>query len=222
MYLIKDEVKDGFVYAGRIVFKKFTIEYNLWNKSCHLKFMADEDYTLGIAFPPVALWFSFGNAHYKHKEISIAFHCNSLWWNFWTNTMEWSSKTPRWRHGCFDFADFFLGKREYLRKIVEERDIDIPMPEGIYKAHVKLCEDNWKRPRWFSSTIKRIDADIPRGIPHQGKGENSWDCGEDGCFGMCCPARSIADGVGKIVGSVLHDRVRYGGWDDWNYKRQKK
>ncbi|MBA7632419.1 hypothetical protein ES703_39965 [subsurface metagenome] len=27
--------------------------------------------------------------------------------------------------------------------------------------------------------------------------------------------------VGKIVGSILHDRIRYGGWGDWNYKSKE-
>ncbi|MBA7632417.1 hypothetical protein ES703_39963 [subsurface metagenome] len=222
MYLIKDKIKDGFIYQGRVIFKRFKIEYNLWSRFCHLEFCANEDYTISAALPPVALWFSFGNAHYKEKEISIEFHHNSLWWNFWTSNMGWSSKTPYWRRGSFDFADFLLGRSKYARKVIEERDVEIPMPEKTYSAHVELCEDTWKRPRWFSKTIKRIDAKIPKGIPHQGKGENSWDCGEDGCFGMCCPARSIAIGVGKIVGSVLHDRIRYGGWGDWNYQKRNK
>lgn len=172
---------------------------------------------ISLAIPLFTIYISWNDN--SDKEISFYIYEWTIWWNLWTSTMEWSSKTPRWRHGCWCIPDTFLGRKKYLREIIEERTVQIPMPEGCYEANIKLCKDTWKRPLWFADSIMRIDADIPKGIPHSGKGENSWDCGEDGCFGMCCPANTIAEGVGEIVGSVLKDRVRYGGWQEWNYHK---
>src|SRR5690606_38230523 len=82
-----------------------------------------------------------------------------------------------------------------------------------------LCLDTWSRPRWFPKMVKRIEIEMGEPIPHQGKGENSWDCGVDGTYSYTAPAESIADGVGGLVGSVLSTRIRYGGWRDWNFQR---
>lgn len=219
MYFIKGKVKDGFVIAGRLVFKHLKIEYHLWSSSFGFRFSADENYIFSISIPPVSLYLVFGNGKYREKEISISVHNWAIWWNFWTSFNEWKSSAPKYRNGSFHIDDFLLGKRKYKRTILEDRPVSIPMPEKNYQANIKLCRDTWKRSRWFTQTIMRIDADIIEGIPHEGKGTAEYNCGEDRTWGMCCPATSIADGVGKIVGSVLHDRVRYGGWNDWNYKR---
>lgn len=84
------------------------------------------------------------------------------------------------------------------------------MPEGCYPATVKIEERTWKRPRWFRKT--RVDAyvDIPDGIPHEGKGTASWNCGEDGLFGCGCEGDSIEKAVGHTVATVLDYRRRYG------------
>ena len=207
--------------SGRIFFKHWHIEYHFWSTHCHIYFERGgygDNYVFSFAIPPIAIWLCWGITYKENREISLKIHNGCLWWNFWTDSNEWNSKTPKWRRECFHIDDFFLGKPKYSREIIEERDVEIPMPEGCYKAHIKLCEDTWTR-RWTKKIIKRIDADIPNGIPHEGKGENSWDCGIDGCFGMCAPAKSIAEGVGIIVGSVLHDRIKYGGWNDWKWNK---
>ena len=94
-------------------------------------------------------------------------------------------------------------------------------PEGTYQAHAVLEELVWSRPRWFKERMTRVDFEIPNGIPHAGKGENSWDCGDDATFGMSTgECKSIPEGIGKLVGSCLQTRIRYGGWGDYEWKRE--
>jgi hypothetical protein len=50
-------------------------------------------------------------------------------------------------------------------------------------------------------------------VPFPGKGENSWDCGEDATHGYYGPAASIEDAVGNLVTSTLKRRRKYGGRD---------
>jgi hypothetical protein len=97
------------------------------------------------------------------------------------------------------------------------------MPEGAYQGTAKLVLYEWSRPRWFTKRMKRCEIRVPAGIPHEGKGDNSWDCGADATFGMTTgECSSIPQGVGLLVGSVLRDRVEYGGWGDRNWNKQRE
>lgn len=156
------------------------------------------------------------------REFNISFHNGGVWWSFWNDPNSWSSKTPKWKHGNFNFIDFALGRSNCTHTLVEERNVLIPMPEKAYQATAKLEDWVWRRPRWFAKRLKRVTIDIPNGIPKAGKGENSWDCGDDATFGMTTgECNSIPEGVGQLVTSMLKDRVRYGGWKDWSWKREE-
>jgi hypothetical protein len=58
------------------------------------------------------------------------------------------------------------------------------------------------------------DVEIPGGIPFNGKGENSWDCGTDGLFGSSFPIDvlegSVSKCIGKVVENVMDSRFKYG------------
>jgi hypothetical protein len=131
----------------------------------------------------------------------------------------------KWRDIYFNITDFILGDRQYNSVLVEEADIDIPMLEGSYPAHIEIREDTWKRPRWpIKQVVKRAHIDMAehKGIPHPGKGESSWNCGDDATNGLCCPASSISEAVGKMVSNVYHSRIRYGGYDCLNWNKYKE
>lgn len=153
--------------------------------------------------------FGYSNANFIDLSLSREDDV-SLRWQFGGDTMSWSSKTPKWKHGNFSITDFVLGKREYAEGDQEVHRVKIPMPEGAYDATVALGVDRWERPRWFPLTIRRARVDVPLGIPFPGKGENSWDCGEDCSFGFTGPAENVEDAIGKQVASVLRNRRRNG------------
>lgn len=155
------------------------------------------------------------------RVIGVAIHDGSIWIDLWNDPMEWSSEDPKWWTTTIHVIDILLGKPKYSRRVLESRDVDIPMPERSYKAKAQLCLDSWSRSRWFSKSIKTINVDLEEPIPFQGKGENSWDCGVDGTSSYSGPAKSIPDGVGNLVGSVLSTRIRYGGWCDWNFTKKR-
>jgi hypothetical protein len=134
--------------------------------------------------------------------------------------MESRRDDPWWWHQYFDLGDIFFGHTTCAKEVLEERNVLIPMPEKSYESTAKLMLYTWTRPRWFSKSLKRVEIDVPEGLPHEGKGENSWDMGVDRTFGMITDeCHSIAEGVGKLVGSVLNRRVRYGGYGDWNWQK---
>jgi hypothetical protein len=138
--------------------------------------------------------------------------------NLFADTMGWKKGDRKW---CFFISDMIKGNHSVSKTIIEERDILIPMPEKSYQAHAILADWTWKYPRWFSKKVRRCEIDIPDGIPHAGKGENSYDCGDDATFGITTGrVKNIPIAVGNLVGSILNDRVRYGGWSDWNFQRK--
>ncbi len=134
----------------------------------------------------------------------------SLWvgdFASWSRTFPWCRW---WRQGSFDFRNL-LGKQTYRRWDVGNAiEIQIPMPEGVYAALAQRETARWKRPLWFAKVRDFVDVKIPKGIPFAGKGENSWDCGDDGLFGYGVEGHSIEKAIGHGVESVLASRRKYG------------
>lgn len=155
------------------------------------------------------------NVYGQHTfmDVHVATEDVVLRWQFGGNDFEWSNKTPKWKNGSFNLSDFALGRRDYEEGEAEVHSVKIPMPEGAYDATVKLHTDTWRRARWFPVSIHRATIDVPVGIPFPGKGENSYDCGEDATYGFTGPVESLEDAIGKQVSSVLRNRRRYGGWN---------
>lgn len=184
----------------------------------------DETFGLDIAIPGISLWFHLElpilyNKIPEDRTISLRFHDRSVWWKLWANPMEWSSKTPRWRDGCFHFDDFLFGRMNHTEKVlVGPINIEIPMPEGVYQATYTLSEATWTRSRrWFGffpKPIQRLcgEIEIKEGIPFSGKGENSYDCGDDGLYGSTFSPDSyaISEAVEHVQKTVFDYRKRYG------------
>lgn len=185
----------------------------------------DEDWTASLQLGLVGLYLSICPTRRlvlrKAREVGIRFHGGAAWWKLWTHRDEWTSTTPRWRDGNFNLIDFLLGRSVCTQTMIEAREVLIPMPEKAYWANAELIEFCWKRPRWPARKMLRCSIDIPGGIPHAGKGENSWDCGDDATFGMTTgKCASIVDGIGQLVTSCLRTRVKNGGWSDFNWTRE--
>lgn len=149
----------------------------------------------------------YGDPH----SIGIRIFSSAIWWSLWENEHQSSSRDPWWQRGNIHLDDFFLGKRRSERTKLEEKDVVIPLPEGSYPAHCTLEKMTFRRPRWFTETYYFAKIEVPQGIPHEGKGENSWDCGEDRTYGISCPAKTYEEAIGTLVESVLRDRRKYDG-----------
>lgn len=122
-----------------------------------------------------------------------------------------------------DFPDCILspvfGKLKFTEETLETKVISIPMPEGVYQGDAKLSRATWKRPRlpWVSLMRHGAHVDIPIGIPYEGKSENSWDCGEDGVFGIGTDKASYPALIARVVEHVLDQRRKRDGNMDAKY-----
>ncbi len=196
------------------------IEWALGGHHVGFSFRADDEgwhFMAGLPF--VACFFGISapmfRRHYERgdRELALRFHDWAMWWNVWTSAHEWHSRTPKYRNGSLHFLDVLLGKTKYATRPLEWRWIRVPMPERTYYGAACLEEASWSRPRWPTRRIIRCEINMLPGeqVPHPGKGENSWDCGEDATFGLTTPAQSIDDGIAQLVGAVLRSRTRHGG-----------
>lgn len=185
----------------------------------------EDDLALHIGLLFASFWFSasgiwlgrFRDAwqrrySYNERELSLRVFDKGIWWHVWSDPNNWSSLTPRWRDGCWHPIDTILGRQKYTSEAIATQDVIIPMPEGGYAATVKLTLDSWKRPRapWMTKR-HRAQIDLKQPIPHEGKGENPWDCGKDGLYGLSTPAASIPEAIANTVRSALESRRRYDG-----------
>lgn len=209
-----------------------------------------DDITLGLYLGVVDFYISLDwqpiirflgkhpNYHFKHKmpdghvekgsyweERSIMFQIGLremlIQGEWWVNM----NNQPRNRHFYIHLADVIFGRRKYSETVLEEGEVEIDMPEGVYKATFKRFISYWRRPRWFGvQSLHRMSFDIPAGIPHEGKSENSWDMGMDATFGTTFP---IEEGVGvfaeakKFAIRCLIERQKYGSLHSPDYAKWK-
>lgn len=154
---------------------------------------------------------------YEHRRIGFRFHSWSFWWSFWEDEMSWRATDPWWMRWSFNFKDALLGRLKYEKVVHGDlRPIRIPLPEGEYLAEAEFQTLTWKRRHWpfWPLTITKQCTEVSvlswGGLPFEGKGENSWDCGTDGLFGYSCDGHSLIDAAVEGTRKTLENRKRYG------------
>jgi hypothetical protein len=150
---------------------------------------------------------------YGARAVSLDVFDSAIWWKVWANDNGWSSDTPRWRDGCWHVLDTLLGKSAHRVVDSTTYKVVIPMPEGVYPGTIEMKTEEWKRPRWYAHTFTRAHYTLEKGIPFPGKGENSWDCDDDGLGGGCIPAKSLPEAIAGIVRTCLEYRQKRGHTD---------
>jgi hypothetical protein len=184
---------------------------------CYLTLGGEDDMKLSLAVPGLALYLSVAGLVPRWlrvaggaKQTGFSVHAGNLWWSFWHPY--WAGWSRRERtQGCVHLVDLLLGRGRYIRRVLEEARIEVPMPEGIYPATVTFSEHVTKRARWF--TRRSISAHVvpDRAIPVPGKGESSYDIGEDAIYSLGCAADTPLKAVIATVESCLRTRYRHGG-----------
>ncbi len=194
----------------------------------HERYSERGDVSWNVCVPPIALYVSayhpvlarlsarlLGSRALDGRTTNVAFFDGLLMWKLWAKEHEWSSTTPRWRDGSWNPMDAFFGRAVHTEEELDVVPVEVPMPEGVYLGTCTLKREAWTRPGlWFFPrfvTRGHIEMKDGHGVPHPGKGESSYDCGEDATSGLTCPAESVAEAVGKLVASVLGSRERHGG-----------
>lgn len=154
----------------------------------------------------------------ENREVRFAVHDWSLWWEIWRDSSSWDSGTPKWRSGVFHPLDALFGRMVHEEKICCHNLGQLNMPEMAYQVLIEWSDITRYRKRWkawpFLEKYQRSDLVPQFPIPHPGKGENSYDCGEDATFSMSCQADSNYDALNKLYNSVMRSRERHGNCSD--------
>lgn len=206
------------------------IEFYWWTRFCGVTIGTDEEgWNLSLRLPPFLFHLSLeGFPLWQPQKVCIATWDNdrvftipdrrefdvsvSAWtlrltpWGRWG---EWHTRDPWWIRGLsFDMQRFVLGQRTYHAEELALVPVMVPMPEGSYHAVAKVQRVTRGFQRWRKRTALEVVLDIPKGIPFAGKGENSWDCGDDGLFGI--GGDSIDDAIRRAQDAVNQSRRQYG------------
>lgn len=146
---------------------------------------------------------------FRQRELSASWHDGGIWLNLWTGDDDWDSRRP-WHRNTVHLPVFrwFTGRSKCVVTEGEPVDCVVPLPEGSYPAKATPTTRVWTWRFGFKKVRKSVSLDIPGGIPFEGKGENSWDCGPDGLYG--CGGDTLEKAIGHAVESVLERRRRYG------------
>lgn len=207
------------------------IEFYWWSSSFGISLGPDDEgWNVSLRVPPFSLYLSLkgiglwrprrkviatwdGNREIwltDRREFSFSIYDWSVRLSIWERWGEWRKVDPWWIRGVHvDLRDLVLGRPTCrTEELVSGIPCQVPMPEATYRATAKIERRTWRRKRWLSRSRTSAWLDIPKGIPHAGKGENSWDCGDDGLYGI--GGDTIEDAVNRARASVLESRKRYG------------
>lgn len=146
---------------------------------------------------------------FRQRELSACWHEGTVMLHLWTSDDDWIRDRPWHRNTVFlHVSDWFWGKQRFERTQGEPVTCVVPMPEGAYPAVATPVRCVWRWRFGWTKVREDVDLRIEGGIPFEGKGENSWDCGPDGLWGI--GGDTLEKAIGNAVTSVLERRRRYG------------
>jgi hypothetical protein len=210
--------------------RSIAVELGWWHHFCHLGLECDDEgWSASWALPPLFLHvslkgFPLWRPRVPHafaggppvwlvdrREARLAIHDWAIWLTVWGRWGEWRRADPWWVRGVtLHLDDLVLGRTQYVCETLGPPvSVLIPMPEGNYPATLTPQRQTWTRPRGWTIVRTSFDIEIPKGIPFAGKGENSWDCGDDGLYGMGAGG-TVEEAIAAVQASVTESRRRYG------------
>lgn len=142
-------------------------------------------------------------------------------WDVWAPRDGFSRRERKWwRAGYVDLRRLAFGPTTVERLNAEEGTCVVPMPEANYPATWRRETMRWTHTKLLGhlrdsimghKTATHVEITPGKPVPVPGKGENSWDCGDDAIHSISAPGHSIEAAIGRLVGSALITRQRYGG-----------
>lgn len=110
-------------------------------------------------------------------------------------------------------VDRLWGKK--VHTLVEGDPVTIvfqmPGSPTLFEAVVKSEHRTWKRARaWWQEETRSFYVNVDQPPQFAGKGENSWDCGDDGIYGMNVKARTPEAAVQGYIKAVMDETSQRG------------
>jgi hypothetical protein len=135
----------------------------------------------------------------------------------WSDRDCWNHDDPWWWDISIEPARLLLGPWDNSGVVVEQYDLEIPLPEGMYQVKVNVVKHTRKRKRFpFKKVTMYSDVHMrDNPIPIPGKGECAWDLDEDAIYSMGCTETVNYKVLAQVVESVMRTRFRYGSGTRW-------
>ena len=161
-----------------------------------------------------------GDTDYDSRVFEVNVSAERFTWEFWARDHHWSRSDPWWMHQSKTWRDLFFGRHETTSETIASGSTVVPMPERAYPARWETTRYTHRhtaplgrlRDRLLGVRVHdRTDITPDTPIPVPGKGENSWDCGDDAIWSSSQPGASVHKAVAGLVESALTQRSRHGG-----------
>lgn len=159
---------------------------------------------LGLGF--ITIWFTpEGWCKYKTEySTGIMYYRGAITFNLWTPERLFGKPLPWYKERSYYInpwervKDRVLGKKKYSTEVISEHNEVITL-EKDYPVLVSMQIATWKRPRWFPMRLYRPELEMLVPIPFPGKGENSWDCGDDAVHSTTMAGRKTPYTVKEVL-----------------------
>lgn len=160
----------------------------------------------------IGVGYSYGTARLKLGYDPMGTH--------WGQGKGWMPRWLRNREIKIWDNDWIIGRDKYTKiSETEPRRVLIPVnewPGDEYPYDVSLETVSWanrfrvkRRSYWDFKAVEGVGYN-----QHTGKGENSWDCGDDGIYGCAFEDKPEYEALPALVGAmrerILANRRRYG------------
>lgn len=111
---------------------------------------------------------------------------------------------------------WIFGREEREKRILDTKPVSFEMDGRKYEGTwtLELWESTRTRWPWSYKRSVSSNLEVPNPPMFAGKGENSWDCGDDAIYGMGSREITPAKTVGDYIKRVLEYRERYGAASD--------
>lgn len=161
-----------------------------------------------------------GTPDYDSRLISINADRRHLEWNLWTRHHGGNRDIPRWRRPYIVYDRLVYGRDNTETIVLDTGTCSIPLPEGPQPAIYTVTRYVHHRTRPLGRLRDRLagprihhhtEVRPGRPSPVPGKGENTWDCGDDAIWSTSVPGRSIDNAIAAHTAAVLRDRRLHGG-----------
>lgn len=188
--------------------------------------LSEDDAGLHLSVPGLRVWLSVRRLlpkairHMPGRWLGWTTHHGSIYLYLWADPTETirrapfrDARSPK-RQPILYIEDWLKGKTYYSDQEIGTVRMEVQMPEGRYPATVRMFLSTWRRAWWPGvewAIRAHVIPDVP--IPIPGKGEDSFNCGDDATYELTTPATTPLAAADALAADVLARRRRYGGVD---------
>lgn len=171
--------------------------------------LSDRTFGIKLGYIGDIAWITFAHAQWAedcgmtdyYRRQNPRTHTDLQLWPGWELKIKWPP-----------VLDWVLGRAKHHKTDVQSTYVKIPLDNKEYDGKLTIEQRYFKRPRWPWAYRRAYTSYLEVKSPPRfaGKGESSWDCGDDAIYGFGTNELRPASVVGLYVKRVLENRERYG------------